>query len=276
MERSLPNTDADGQARPLFRSYPPVDSPGRTFSRLENILDGSHKNSGEILPAITRTMAFRLTARDQRGGLGFDTTHVTVAGTAGPFALITPTTALTWPAFSRQTVAWAVANTAGPPVNCGSVHLRLSIDGGQTFSTVLARNTANDGQETVFIPVNLTTPTARVKVACAGNIFFDISKVNFTLTATETNKIWLPLLLEEPDDLWLSLYSAGIILRRSADLTSPTLFSHALFISQHLPHREPGGVEGRQQTGHCSQNNDHDQPQKCPADRKDVAQWRTE
>lgn len=194
LARSLPNTDADGQPRPIFRSYPPVDSPVRTFPRLENVLDGSHRNSGEALPAITRTLTFRLTARDNRGGLGLDTTHLAVAGSAGPFALITPTTALTWPAFSRQTVAWAEANTAKPPINCASVNLWLSTDGGQTFPTLLARDTANDGAESVFIPVNVTTSTARVKIACANNIFFDISDANFTLTATETHKIWLPLI----------------------------------------------------------------------------------
>lgn len=194
LARSLPNTDADGQPRPIFRSYPPVDAPARTFPRLENVLDGSHRNSGEALPAITRTLTFRLTVRDNRGGVGFDTTHLAVAGSAGPFALITPTTALTWSAFSRQMVAWEAANTAAPPINCAAVNLWLSIDGGQTFPTRLARNTPNDGAESVFIPVNVTTSTARVKVACANNIFFDISDANFTLTATETQKIWLPLI----------------------------------------------------------------------------------
>ena len=54
-------------------------------------------------------------------------------------------------------------------------------DGGNTFPTVLAASTPNDGSEAVVIPVGNTT-TARIKVECANNIFFDISNTNFTVS----------------------------------------------------------------------------------------------
>jgi uncharacterized phosphosugar-binding protein len=67
-------------------------------------------------------------------------------------------------------------------VNCASVNILLSTDGGNTFPTVLASATANDGSEVITVP---STPgsTNRIKVEAVGNIFFDISNSNFTIGA---------------------------------------------------------------------------------------------
>jgi transposase-like protein len=46
----------------------------------------------------------------------------------------------------------------------------------------LAASTPNDGTETLTIP-NTATSTARIKIESVGNIFFDISNTNFTITA---------------------------------------------------------------------------------------------
>ncbi|MGK2859126.1 MAG: reprolysin-like metallopeptidase, partial [Thermoanaerobaculia bacterium] len=62
---SPPLTD-DG-SRPIFRSFPAVTSPTRTFPRLEDILAGT-TTRGESLPTTTRTINFRLTVRDNRAG----------------------------------------------------------------------------------------------------------------------------------------------------------------------------------------------------------------
>jgi len=177
---TVPNTDADGNARPIFRSFPPGASPARTFPRLAAILDGSNAGLGESLPTISRVMQFRLTARDGRGGVSYDTTTVSVSGAAGPFRITTPDGVIGWPRGSRQTLTWDVANTTAAPVSCPIVNLLLSTDDGQTFPTTLAANTPNDGSEPATLPDSAAIGLT-FKVVCANNIFFDINKTGAVL-----------------------------------------------------------------------------------------------
>lgn len=172
----LPNSDDIGQPVPIFRYYSPISEPVRTFPALPSILNGAYQNIGESLPTINRTLNFRLTARDGKGGVHQDNTTVTVAAGAGPFRVTDPSGGLAlWPDNSTQTITWDVANTNQAPVSCGQVNIRLSVDGGQTFPAVIAANTPNDGSETVTLPSDRSL-NARIKVECAGNIFFDIAQ----------------------------------------------------------------------------------------------------
>jgi hypothetical protein len=180
---SPPMTD-DG-TRPLFRSLPAVTSPSRNFPKLSDILNNT-STIGETLPITTRTMNFRVTARDNRaagGGVNSDAMILNVTSASGPFVVTQPNTAVTWTGGSSQTVTWNVANTFSPPVNCALVKLSLSTDGGNTFPVVLAASTPNDGTETVVIP-NISTTTARIKVEAVTSVFFDVSNTNFTVTQT--------------------------------------------------------------------------------------------
>lgn len=196
------DVDSDGQARPIFRSYASTSSPARTFPSLQYILDNANTPpttyncgratpclTGEILPQIARTMTFQVTARDNRsdaGGIFSDSMQVMVQATAGPFLVTQPNTNITWAGNSTQTVTWSVANTTAAPINAAQVKISLSLDGGFTFPHVLATSTANDGSETVTIP-NVSSTTARIKVEAVGNIFFDISNTNFTITLPSIN-----------------------------------------------------------------------------------------
>jgi chitinase len=103
-----------------------------------------------------------------------------VRADSGPFIVTQPNTAVTWAIGSTQTVTWNVANTTAAPVNCADVKISLSTDGGNTYPTILAASTPNDGSETIAVP-SYPTALARIKVVAVGNVFFDVSDVNFTI-----------------------------------------------------------------------------------------------
>jgi hypothetical protein len=171
---------------PIFRSFNPTTNATRTFPKLSDLLNNT-QTIGEILPSYARTLTFRLTARDNRsGGGGVDRSsnvQFSVSGSAGPFTVTAPNTAVSWEALTTQTITWDVSNTNIAPVNCANVKISLSTDGGTTFPIVILASTPNDGVEAITVPDNQTT-TARIKVEAVGNIFFDISNVNFTITAS--------------------------------------------------------------------------------------------
>ena len=187
---------------PNWLSWPATANPTRTFPILATILAGGYTTAAlpggdpgvliEALSNVSRTLNFRLTVRDNSpysstaplkvGQTAFTDMTVTVTNSSGPFAVTTPNTNVSWPGNSTQTVQWSVNNTTAAPVSCANVRILLSTDGGFTFPTVLVANTPNDGSESVNIP-NTPSTTARIKVESIGNIFFDISNTNFTISA---------------------------------------------------------------------------------------------
>jgi hypothetical protein len=195
---SPPDTDADGQARPIFRSYPPTVDAARTFPSLPFILNNANNPPtyqtgncspssqclvGEALPTITRTMNFRVTVRDNRpgsGGVDADDTQVIVDGASDPFAVSAPNSPVVWTEGTQQTVSWDVADSYLQPVDCQEVNILLSTDGGLNFDEVLANATYNDGNESIVVPAFSST-TVRIKVEATDNIFFDISDEDITL-----------------------------------------------------------------------------------------------
>lgn len=182
VEPAPPLVDAGN--RPIFRSFNPTVSSTRVFPKLSDVLAGT-TTYGETMPTTNRTMSFRLTARDNRGGGGgvaSDATTVTSVSAAGPFAVTAPATAVVWAGGSTQTVTWNVAGTTAAPISCANVAIALSTDGGQTFPTPLLASTPNDGTQEVTVPDTPTAgATARVRVACVGNVFFAISRPSFTI-----------------------------------------------------------------------------------------------
>ncbi len=185
----------DNGDRPIFRSFAPTPNPTRTFPQLSDILSGT-STFGESLPTTNRTLNFRITVRDNHaGGGGINTAamRVNVVSSSGPFAVTQPGSTTSWPAGSNQNVIWNVANTASAPVNCANVRVLLSIDGGISFPITLASSIPNSGSATITVP-DTPTSSARIKVEAIGNIFFNISLPNFTITP---NSAAAPILLTE-------------------------------------------------------------------------------
>lgn len=178
---------AQNTTSPIFRSWTPTSDPTRTFPRLEDILDGTLVK-GEKIPSLTRTMNFRATVRDNNaggGGVNTDDMVLNVVDTGAPFAITSQTSNVTWTGGTFETVTWNVAGTTGNGINTANVRILLSTDGGNTYNTTLASSTANDGSESILVPY-LSTTQARIRVEAVGNVFFDLSDVNFTVTGTNT------------------------------------------------------------------------------------------
>lgn len=173
---------APGATGPLFRVFPPSPSPTRVLPQLANLAAGVSSDA-ERLPIRARLMRWRTTVRDNRaggGGVASDDTILTVASNAGPFVVTAPTGGEVW--HGRQTVRWDVAGTDLAPVSAAAVNILLSTNGGFDFPITLAAGTPNDGEEAVELP-EIHCLRARIKVEAAGNIFFAMSKADFTLPA---------------------------------------------------------------------------------------------
>ncbi len=175
---------------PSFRSFKADSVPYRYFPKLSSIVTGAVSN-GETLPSYARSLKFRFVVRDNRpdgGGLTYDDSPVTltVINTGTPFKVVHPNTATTWGIGSEVSVAWDVSSTNLAPINCSEVNILLSLDGGYTYPVTLLANTPNDGSEVFTLPNNadLFTNKARIMVQSAGNVFFDISDINFVIDAS--------------------------------------------------------------------------------------------
>jgi hypothetical protein len=167
---------ADEGTRPLFRSFVPSSSPARYFPKLDS-LRNNVSDIGERLPTTNRQLKFRLTVRDQRGGVADSDVALTVTNSAGPFQVIAPNGGESLQ--TSTTATWNVANTNLAPVSCPSVGITLSTDSGASFPVSLLASTPNTGSATVTFPAG-TSSTARLKIQCTNNIFFDISNNNFS------------------------------------------------------------------------------------------------
>lgn len=128
-----------------------------------------------------RTMHFRLTARDasaSAGGTGHADVALRVRRSAGPFLVRSQRLGRAVNAGDVVGVRWAVNGTRDL---AKKVRILLSTDDGQTWSTVLANNTRNNGKKKVRIPAGITADSAWVMVEARGNYFYDVNDEPFQI-----------------------------------------------------------------------------------------------
>ncbi|WP_289043422.1 reprolysin-like metallopeptidase [uncultured Olleya sp.] len=171
---------------PMYRSILPSDSPDRYMPSYSDVVAGNLTPTWEVTPSVARTMNFSFIVRDNASGFAngigqtdADLMTVDVVGDQ-PFTVVTPPA---WASGSNQTLVWNVGDTNGVIINCQSVNILFSTDGGLTFPTTLASGVSNDGSETVTIPSVADTNNARVMVEAADNIFYALSEV-FPINST--------------------------------------------------------------------------------------------
>ena len=200
----------------IFRTYPSGQATNRYFPRLSNILNNTPYKA-ELLPEYTRDVTLRLIARDNQpggGGVGWADVAFKAWGSAGPFLVKSPNTASdVWHVGEYAEVTWDVANTNAAPVNCKTVNIRLSTDGGLTYPVILASGVMNDGSQYVLVPDNLTSK-ARVRIDAADNVFFDLSNANFKIQQPSQPALTLGLSVDAgqaclPDAFTTEVLSAG-------------------------------------------------------------------
>ncbi|BCY27644.1 reprolysin-like metallopeptidase [Flavobacterium okayamense] len=166
-----------------------LDSPSgvRYFPVMSSVLNNSTTTAGidvtaEALSSISRTLNFRLTARDNvlgQGQTNFDNMVVTVDATKGPLTVTSQnTTGISYPTSSSQTVTWTVNNTNTIPGG-GTVDILITTDNGVTW-TPLATGLTNNGSANVTMPAT-PAPYCRLMVKANGNIFFNVNTETFAV-----------------------------------------------------------------------------------------------
>ena len=164
---------------PYFRFFPPTVSPSRAFPNMNSLLANT-PTPYEVLPTTDQTLNFRITARDNKAGGGVNYAAMQVVISGAPFTLANRTSTFSWNAGTTPTVTW----TVGGGSVASNVDILLSTNGGATF-TPLVSNVPNSGSATVTVPAVATT-TGRLKIQSVGNIFFDVSRADFTIVNSPT------------------------------------------------------------------------------------------
>ncbi|MFT4807669.1 MAG: hypothetical protein ACI9LX_000990 [Paraglaciecola sp.] len=177
---SLSDMNSDNGSNPLFRSYSPVDITRRYFPQINDVLAG-RTSLGETYATSDRDLRFRLTARDNKGGVNQQDLVITVTTTNQTFSIDTPAQ---WQGLSKQTITWDIGDTLSAPINCSNVDILLLTDTNTPIETTVLMHTPNDGQQNIDVP-NVASDSARLVLKCSDNVFYALSPEAFSIIAAE-------------------------------------------------------------------------------------------
>lgn len=176
---------AENEGGPNFRSRIPTAAQARFFPVFTSVFNNNLYPNYEVTSDVTRTFNFALTVRDNDlvngGQTARDNFSVTVAG-VGPFLVTSPNTNVSYQSGTNQTVTWDVAGTTANGVDTPYVDIWLVTTSSNPFGTLLASKVPNDGSELISLGSN-TGGNNRILITGHGNIFYDISNTNFSITS---------------------------------------------------------------------------------------------
>ena len=179
---------------PLFRSYVPTASGTRYFPILSDVVYNT-TTKGERMPSVFTALNLRLTVRDNvagGGGVCFGDVVITADNTGGPFSVTYPNNpGELWYEGETKTITWDKSNTDIAPFSVANVEIALSTDGGFTYPTILKASTPNDGTESISVPFSNQTFTGRIRIRALGNVFYDISNSNVTISPNPVPVKWI-------------------------------------------------------------------------------------
>lgn len=226
------STKIDG---PLFRSLRPSISPIRYMPAQNKLLTNILRSTWESVSDVSRTLHFTLTVRDNAAdGLAqtnSDAMIVKVDATKGPLEVTSQNSEdLSWKPLSLQTITWMVNNTSNLP-GSANVNIKLSVDGGLTFSTVLKANTPNDGSELIVVPNGITGKNCRILIEPTANIYYAINKEPFAIGYTSesscaTYAFTTPFLIPESPSYTAKTISVPATSASVSDVNVALNFTH--------------------------------------------------
>lgn len=167
-----------GTAAPYFKSDPPRTDSNRIFIPMANVLLGQTSIKGEYLPSTPQTLNFRLTARDNKGGVCYGTSTLVIAN-AGSFKVTSQNTTVTWNACKSEKITWDIAGTDQAPINTAKVDIFFTKDGGTTLIPVIS-GVPNTGSCNITVPT-VTTTTGRIIIKGVNNVFFAVNAADITV-----------------------------------------------------------------------------------------------
>jgi len=172
------DVDIDVGDNAIIRSFLPSSNNLRYIPNLKDLFANT-RMKGEILPETNRELNFSLTLRDNKGGLGSDRMKLDVIDTGRAFTVTSHNISQSLNANQMTTIRWDVAGTNFPPLSCNSVDISLlAVNGENNFVT----QTANDGQETVTIPADISSMNAaRIMLKCSDKPFFNVSTADLRI-----------------------------------------------------------------------------------------------
>jgi hypothetical protein len=177
---NLDELNSDNGSNPLFRSYNPTSTAQRYFPQLQDVLAG-RTSIGETYATTDRDMRFRLTAKDNKGGVNQQDLVVTVTTSSQTFSVDTP---LQWQTAAQQMVTWDIGDTLNTALNCTHVDILLITDIDNPLEILILSQTPNDGQQNIRAP-KITSLTARLVLRCSNNIFYALSANTFSIISGE-------------------------------------------------------------------------------------------